>query len=74
MSTAEMRRLAKHSIDALPPERLRSVMDFIGYVSKQSDDAGVVTRRPFSQRLAQARRDAKAGKLISTSSLRRKYA
>ena len=44
MSTTELRRKIKKEIDRLPPARLESLADYIGYLS----------RPPLPQRLAAA--------------------
>ena len=72
MSTMELRRLAKRNIDALPSERLRSVVDFIGYLCSETEKAP--TRTSLAARMAQAKDDVAAGKLVPIAKLRRKYA
>lgn len=69
MSTLELRQLAKERIDALPATRLRSVLDFIGYLSSGSSPA----RPDFATRITQAKRDIAAGRLTAAAKLRRKY-
>lgn len=71
MSTLELRRQAKQSIDELPPERLRSAVDFLGYLRSETQ---VAPARPrLAARLAQAKDDVAADKLTPVAKLRRKY-
>lgn len=74
MSTVELRKLAKHGIDRLSPDRLRSAVDYIGFLSVLPEGDVAATARPsFAARIARARRDAAGGKLVSAAQLRRKY-
>lgn len=72
MSTLAMRKLAKHNIDRLPPEQLRSVVEFIGFLCEPPKAALPSVRPPLLVRLSQARRDARLGKLVPAGSLHRK--
>jgi hypothetical protein len=61
MSTAELRRDLKKVIDALPPDRLASVSDFVHFLNRPS----------LLDRVATARKAASRGKSVNWRKVRR---
>ena len=60
MSTPELRRRIKKEIDRLPPSRLASLADYLGYL----------TRPPLTQRLDAAEKAIAAGKGVNWRKVR----
>ena len=60
MSTVELRREIKKAIDRMPVDRLASVADYIGFLS----------RPELSRRLAEAERAIAAGKGVNWRKVR----
>jgi hypothetical protein len=60
MTTANLRREIKKAIDALPPDRLSSVADFVAFLRRPS----------LRERIEKAERELKAGKGIDWRKVR----
>ena len=75
MSSMELRRRIKRKLDALPPDRLQSVADFVSFVARERESKKA-SEDPRKARLRQAIREADAaaaaGRLIPYEKLRLK--
>lgn len=60
MSTVVLRRKIKQAIDQLPPERLKSLSDYVQFLS----------RPPLTERLAAAEKAIAAGKGVNWRKVR----
>jgi hypothetical protein len=61
MSTAELRKNIKRTIDRLPPERLHSLADYVEFLDRTN----------LLQRVAKAEKDLAAGKGVNWRKVRR---
>jgi len=61
MTTGQLRKQIKKSVDAIPPERLLSLAEFVAFLS----------RPPLRERLAQAKRAIASGKGANWRMVRR---
>lgn len=60
MTTAELRRRIKKTIDRLPPKRLESLADYVAYLD----------RKPLGDRVAAARKAISSGKGVNWRKVR----
>ena len=76
MSTAQIRRRMKETIDSLPPERLHVAADFLEYLRDRSS-ANAATREllaipGFLQEFRQGLKEVRSGRTTPIEKLRRK--
>jgi hypothetical protein len=75
MTTAEIRRRAKHRLDRLSPERLRVADDFLAYLEERESDeatAELLAIPGFLAALEQARTEIARGEVTPVEELRRR--
>jgi hypothetical protein len=73
MSTLELRRRAKKTIDELPDDRLKFVNEFLDYVKqRQSDDATreLLKIAGFQRSLRRGEKDLRAGRTTAWRKVR----
>ena len=75
MSTAQMRRQIKQTVDALPPDRLRVAADFLTYLRERPENAAtreLLAIPGFAEEFERGIREIRAGRTTSSEKLRRK--
>jgi hypothetical protein len=76
MTTAELRQLAKVTLESLPPEQLKVAAEFLRYLDERASDEATeeLLKIPgLLEDLAEAERDIAEGKTTPFEKLRRKY-
>jgi hypothetical protein len=76
MTTAELRQLAKDTVDDLPPEQLKVAAEFLRYLDERASDEATeeLLKIPgLLEDLEQAERDIAEGRTTPVEKLRRKY-
>lgn len=76
MTTTELRRQLKKSIDALPEEKLRSAADFVRSLRRATDGLPASDRvkiAAMKRRMGKAEKDFAEGRATPVEKLRRKY-
>jgi hypothetical protein len=76
MTTAELRQVAKQTLDTLPPEQLKVAAEFLRYLNERASDEATeeLLRIPgLLEDLAEAERDFAEGRTTPVEKLKRKY-
>jgi hypothetical protein len=74
--TTDLRRELKRTVDKLSEDRLKTAVDFLGYLqSLESDDATMeLMRIPGAlEAFRQGKREVETGRTVPVGKLRRKY-
>jgi hypothetical protein len=74
MTTAELRQLAKDTLDGLPPDQLKVAAEFLRYLDERASDEATeeLLKIPgLLEDLAEAERDIAEGKTVNWRELRR---
>ena len=76
MTTAELRQVAKETLETLPPEQLKVAAEFLRYLDERASVEATeeLLKIPgLLEDLAEAERDIAEGKTTPVEKLRRKY-
>ena len=76
MTTAELRQVAKQTLDSLPPEQLKVAAEFLRYLDKRASAEATeeLLKIPgMLEDLAEAERDIAEGRTTPVEKLKRKY-
>ena len=74
MSITDLRKQAKKKLDALAPDKLRSAVDYIDFLSKQPANSSLTrllkSRPPIGKRIKEAQGDVAAGRVVNWRDVR----
>ncbi|MEX2306401.1 MAG: hypothetical protein WD738_02345 [Pirellulales bacterium] len=76
MTTAELRQVARETLENLPPQQLKVAAEFLRYLDERASDEATeeLLKIPgLVEDLAEAERDIAEGKTTPVEKLRRKY-